>query len=404
MSTPSINTSTPALNVLDPGVVLGDLQTAKKEAVSILQQSFKILGTFTADGAQSASEGTGTPDLEKPNLSSKVNDLSLRIGLLQDALNQLLAQVSKLEIKQRLNDLEKENKKQLDKFNEQMEKASAAAEKNKEAEKKGNVFEAISNWIQAVVSVISAVVTLVSAVGQILTNPVGAAALIVAGVALLGAAAVQITLAIDATMVACGKEGFLSDTDKEKMAKAVEILGYIAIAGSMIGLVGGVVVALGQAGKAAATLTGKEVGKLAASKLVATGMKEAAKKSMDMSVARVANYAYKESMSELMKLGTRMAITQAVGNGAKQIVTGVGDMKVADLSQEASDLQAEADKAEAAAAAIAALVAKLQAMIEQLQQELEDLIDQGQQTMAVIFGTIDESSESMTRIQQTTSA
>lgn len=400
MSSDAISTSTPGLNALNPETILGDVNAAKDDAIKILQQSFKILGTFKADGDQSAAEGTGSPDLEKPTLSQHVNDLSLRIGLLQDALNQLLAQVSKLEIKMRLNELEQQNKNELDKFNEQMEKAAEAAEKNNEAEKKGNVFEAISNWIQAVVSIVSAVITLVSAVGQLITNPVGAAGLIVASVALIGAAAVQVTLAIDATMRAAGQEGFLSEADKEKMNKAVEILGYIAIAGSMIGLVGGVVMALGQAAKTAATITGKEVTKAAAVKLVAQGTKELASKSMNMSISKAATYAFKDSMKELLKLGTRMAIVNATGTAAIKLNEGVGELKVAELKQSASDLQYDADKAEAAMKAIQALITKLRAIIEQLQQDLADLIEQGQQVMMIIFGAIDDTANSMTRIQQ----
>jgi hypothetical protein len=258
-----------------------------------------------------------------------------------------------------------------------------------------------------VVSVVSAIVTLVSAAAQIFTNPVGAAALVVAGLALVGAAAVQITLAIDATMRAAGQEGFLSETDKERMNKAAEILGYIALAGSMIGLVGGVVVALGQAGKAAGGLVAKEVGKAAAAKLVATGLKESATaggRATAQAVPRYAMYAFKESMAPLMRLGTQMAVIQAVGQGTNSIVSGVGDYEVAKIQQDASDLQAEADKAEAAAAAIEAMISKLQALIEQLQAELEKIVEEGQQTMEVIFGAIDESQQSMTNVLQSTSA
>jgi hypothetical protein len=406
MNSSSVTTQTVTPNIFDPTTLVGDLAEVKQTALQALQDSFKILGTVSSDGTTSAS-GSGLQELEKPSLNRNVNDITLRIGLLQDALNQLMAQVSKTEIKSRMDEMQKENARQLEKFEEQMAKAAEAAQKNQEAEKKGNVFEAISNWIQAVVSIVSAIVTLVSAVAQILTNPVGAAALIVAGVALIGAAAVQVTLAIDATMRAAGKEGFLSETDRERMNKAAEILGYIALAGSMIGLVGGVVVALGQAGKAAGGLVAKEVGKAAAAKLVATGMKESATatgRATAQAVPRYAMYAFKESMAPLMRLGAQMAVIQAVGQGTNAIVTGTGNLEVAKIQQEASDLQAEADKAEASAAAIQAMISKLQALIEQLQAELEKIVEEGQQTMEVIFGAIDESQQSMTNVIQSTSA
>ncbi len=388
----------------NPEVLLGDLQDVRAAAAESLKESFKLLATALS-GKNSAAEANGLQELEAPvNISRNVNDMTLRIGLLQDALNQLMQQVSRTEIKMRMNELQKENQKELQRFEEQMAKAAEAAEKAQESQKKGNIFEAVSNWIQAAISVVSAVFTLISAVGQILTNPVGAAGLIVAGVALIGVAAVQITLAIDATMRAAGQEGFLSETQKEQMQLAAQIMGYIAIAGSMIGLVGGIVVALGQAGKAAGALAGKEIGRLAATKLVATGMKEAATKTTNMTIARVAKYAFEEAMKPLTKLGLQMALVQIAGQSANAINKGVSAHEIAKLDKEASDLLAEADLAEAAAKAIAAQIAKLRALIEQMQEQLEDMVEQGQQTLSIIFGAIDESASSMTRIHQSSSA
>ncbi|MFO1450190.1 MAG: type III secretion system translocon subunit SctE [Opitutaceae bacterium] len=406
MNPPGITqTPTIANTLFDPGTMLGEVADIKQNAIQALQASFKMLATVGPDGSPSTSQADGLVELEKPSFNSNVNDITLRIGLLQDALNQLMAQVSKTEIKQRMDELQKENQRQLERFEEQMAKAAEAAEKNKEAEKKGNIFEAVSNWIQAVVSIVSAVVTLISAAAQILTNPVGAGALIVAGVALIGAAAVQVTLAIDATMRAAGKEGFLSEADRTKMNQAVEILGYIALAGSMIGLVGGIVVALGQAGKAAGGLAAKEITKAAAAKLVATGMKESMTKTAQatsQAIPRYAMYAFKEAMAPLTRLGAQMAVIQIIGQGTNQVAGGVINHEIADIKGEASALLEEADLAEAAAAALEAAIAKLRAMIEQLQSELEKLVDDFQQTMAVIFGAIDESANSMTNVIQST--
>ncbi|PTY07816.1 hypothetical protein DB347_06215 [Opitutaceae bacterium EW11] len=403
MNSAGISTSPAASTLLDPQALLGDVKDAKSEAIKALQKSFHLLGSVSTSEAAKTSDivkDSGLTELEKPTTSKDINDITLRIGLLQDALNQLMEKVSRSEIKQRMNQMQNENKQQLEKFKEQMEKAAEAAEKNKEAQKKGNVFEAISNWIQAVVSIVSAVFTFVAAVGEIFTNPAGAVGLFAAGVALVGAAAVQITLAVDATMRATGHEGFLSDADKQKMQKAVEILGYIALAGSMIGLVGGVVVALGQAGKAAATLTGEQVGRFAAAKLATTGTKEILKGSMDMTVSRVAKYAFDDAMENLLKYSARAGLSAVVGKGGTAIASGVVSEKIADIKQEASDLKAEADRAEAEAKAMAAQIAKIRALIEQLQQELEAMIEQGQQTMSVIFGSIEQAGKAMTEIHQ----
>lgn len=388
--------------LLDTQKMLGDLEQTKTSVIKTLQQTFRVLSTVKDERSEASEivKADGLPDLEAPTASKNVNDITLRIGLLQDALNQLMAKVSKLEIQQRMNESQKENQKQLDKFKEQMEKAAEAAKKNQEAEKKGNVFEAVTNWIQAVITVISAVVTMVSAVGQILTNPVGAAALFVASAALIGTAAVQITLAIDATMRAAGEEGFLSADQKAKMQKAAEIMGYIALAASMIGLVGGIVVALGQAGKAAGTLGAQQVGKFAAAKMVGAGAKEMAKKSMDMTLNRVAYYAFKDAMAEMLKYSAKIGLAMSLATGANKIAAGVGSNMVADIQQQASDLQAEADKAAAAVKAIEAMIQKLRAIIEQLQSELEKLLEDGQMTISIIMGAIDSTAESMTTLHE----
>lgn len=402
MNSSNVSNASVASTLLDTRKMLGDLEETKTSVIATLQQTFRVLSTVRNEKSQASEivKADGLPDLEEPTNTRSVNDITLRIGLLQDALNQLMAKVSKTEIRQRMNESQQKNQEQLDKFKEQMEKAKEAAEKNKEAEKKGNVFEAITSWIQAVITVISAIVTLVSAVGQILTNPVGAAALFVASAALIGTAAIQITLAIDATLVAAGKEGFLTEDQKAKMQKAAEIMGYIALAASMIGLVGGIVVALGQAGKAAGTLGAQQVGKFAAAKMVGSGAKEIAKKSMDMTLNRVAYYAFKDSMAEMLKYSAKIGIATAVAGGANQIVSGVGTNMVADIKKEASDLQAEADYAEAAAKAIEALIQKLRAIIEQLQSELEKLLEDGQLTISIIMGAIDSTAESMTTLHE----
>jgi len=121
-------------------------------------------------------------------------------------------------------------------------------------------------------------------------------------------------------------------------------------------------------------------------------------------VAQAAKTAFKESMKPLMQLSLRMGLVEGIGRGTASIVSGVGNLKVADLKQSASDLQAEADQAEAAAKALQAQIAKIRAIIEQLQQDLEALVEDAQQTLAIIFGAIDESAESMTKVMQTQSA
>jgi hypothetical protein len=251
------------------------------------------------------------------------------------------------------------------------------------------------------------VITIAAAIGEAFAGNPGAIGLAVAGVALVGAAAVQMTLAIDATMQAAGHEGFLSAADKERMNIAIHVLGAIAIIGSLLGITGSVLVALGSAAKTASALAMKEVTTLAVTKLVAIGMKEsatAAGRATAQAVPRYAMYAFKQSMAPMLRYAAQVAFVSAFGQGTNMIVSGAGKLEVAKLQQAASDLQAEADKAEAAAAAIEAMVARLRAIIEQLQSELEKLVEEGQETMNVIMGAIDESQQSMTNVIQSASA
>ncbi len=89
MNSADVNSLPVGLNVFDPQN-LGELQDVKSAAIKTLQESFRVVGNFSATGTQSSAQGTGLPDLESPSLSKQVNDLTLRIGLLQDALNRLV--------------------------------------------------------------------------------------------------------------------------------------------------------------------------------------------------------------------------------------------------------------------------------------------------------------------------
>lgn len=390
---------------LMPPNLLEGIAQSKQDAIRILQQSLSLAGTVGGERTAGPTGHPHLPELEKPVRSDSINDLSLRLGLLQDALNQLLTQVSRTEIKQRLNTLEKENQKQLEATRAHFESAAAAAAKHQEAERKGHVGEAISNWIQAGISVASMVVTLAAAIAEIADcNPVAATGLIVAAVALEGAAIVQVTVAIDSTIRATGQEGFLSETDRKNMQIAADVLGGIALAASLLGLIAGAVGALVAAARTAAMVTGRTVTLIGASKLVAQGTKEIATRSMNMSVGRAATYTYRNSMQELLKMSGRLAVIHATGAATRTLTKGVGDLQVAALKQDAAELQLEADRADAAAKAVQAMVTKLRSLIEELEAQLESLVEQGQQTMQIIFGAIDESAESLTRIQQTTSA
>src|SRR5262245_2232156 len=128
-------TSTPS----DNEALLDELNKAKKEGTVSLQEYITQLGTILGEAPQF---NEGAPILKSPELSIlSAADLTLRIAILQDALNQLQQQVSKLEIESRLNELEQNNKDQLNKIMKQIEEAEEALRKQEEAQKKSNVFE-----------------------------------------------------------------------------------------------------------------------------------------------------------------------------------------------------------------------------------------------------------------------
>lgn len=391
-------TSTRVTGFINPGV-LNDLV---HDARDVLNAALTVEPTVHPSDPNATA--SNVIDLEAPSTSVSASDIALRIGMLQEALNELMTATSKLEIDGRMKQLDSENKRQLERFEEMLKKAAEALKKQEEGQKKGNIFEAASNWIQAAVSIASGILSIMSGLAQMAVNPVGGAAMMVAGAALIGAGAVQLTLAIDATMEAAGQQGFLSDKDKARMKKAVEILGYIALAASMIGLMGSAMVALNQVGKTMAAQAGKEATRYGTAKMVATGAAEAASKSAAQTASRTAYEAFKTSMDKLTKFAGQMAIIEALGSAATQTVEGVGRLEVAEIEKKASDLQAESDKADAAAKEVAAQIAKLQAIVEQLQQELGEMMEQAEETLAIIYGAIEQSANSMTKIQHTTGA
>ncbi len=231
-----------------------ELTEIKQEAAKSIEKALTLFGTVNAGGAPV--NANGSPSLTAPkSIVTNVSDLTLRIALMQDALDQLMQEVSKNEIKQRLNELNRENQEHLAKVKEQLKEAEKSAQKAREAAQKTNIFKAIANFFKALVDFIVGVFTAVAAIGYALTgNVVAAAGLFVASAALFASSAVNLIMAVD-SMVAAAKgsdSGFLNEKALKGMQKTVEILGYVAMAAGMLGGLGAAISGIQSAVKTAA--------------------------------------------------------------------------------------------------------------------------------------------------------
>lgn len=432
------NSNTQNYTSFDPTQFHQDLNEVRDQAAKSIIKALTTLGTLDSTGDIPGDSNATV--LEPPKgLMMNAADLTLRIGLLQDALNELMQQVSKNEIKGRLNDLNRENAEQVDKMKRQMEEVEKSVKKQQEAAKKSNIFTAIANFFKAIFDLISAVFTAIAAVAYALSgNVVAAAGLFVASAALFASGVCNMVLAIDATIQAAGGKGFLSDQAKANLEKATEILGYIALGASLIsglsvvvqGLRAGASLAakelakagleagrkavmqevmkagtqamkelMGQASKTVSKEIAKEFAEQAA-KVAAREGAQAAVKEVAKEAARIAiNVAVKDLMKEILKPMVQLSLQQAVlgvlTQAPAQIVTGAGELEVANLQEEAAKAQRKADEAEAQAKAIQAMITMLRKLIEQLQNDLQDMMESAMETVSAIFKAADDSSESM---------
>lgn len=111
-----------------------DLDKIRQEASGSIIKALTMLGTLSTTGALPGDKNATA--LEPPKgLLMNAADLTLRIGLLQDALNELMQQVSKTEITGRLNDLNRENAEQVDKMKKQMEEVESLLRSNRKQPK-----------------------------------------------------------------------------------------------------------------------------------------------------------------------------------------------------------------------------------------------------------------------------
>lgn len=430
-----------------PGTV--DFQETMAVAQATLKDAYQLL-TVSFLGPQ-AVEVPGATRLEPPKKLSM--DANLLLAQLQDTLNQLLQKVSVNDIKQNLQTQNEANKKQLETMQEAAKAASAAAAKAKETEHKLNVWKAVANWVGVAITAASIAVTVIAALGQLAVgNVVSASALFVATAAMGVQLTCQVALAIDATMKAAGNEKGLG-INVEAWTKVMEIAGYVALAASMVGMIGGLVAASSnaakqatsqiaqkgaaevaeEAGKKVATEAAEEIGKKVASEAAEEVGKKVATEAAEEVGKKVATEAAEEVGTEVAteaaeEVGknvvaksseqlTEEAVEEALKAALKQLVrpldkvnlvsklalAGVnfaGKQVELNAREEISDLQKEADLKEADAEAMKAMIVKLQAMIQQLQQDLEEQVEKGENVLQSLLTPITDRMRTMETLIQ----
>jgi hypothetical protein len=416
-----------------------DLVALRSDASKTLQDYLQHLGTIMGE----SNLPSGAPQLKPPSESvMSAADLTLRIALLQDAIDQLNQQVSKLEIDGRLNELQKNNADQLEDIKKQIKEAQEAIRKQEEAAKKAGIFGAIANWFKCIFDFVCAIVNVFAAAAYALTGNLAAAAgLVVSAAALAASGVCNFVLAIDATHQAIHGKGLLSDSVKADLNKAAEICGYIAMAAGMLSglavitqavrgavatatkelinagyrattkeiaqqVVSAMKEAVKEMGREAFHLSTKSVSKEAsrafADQAVKVAFREGTKAASDVAeqavqqaITAAIKQAIKQAYGPLFDAIARMGLATAIGKGVGATVDAVGTLEVAKIEKLVAEHQRKADEAEASAKAFQAMIAMLRNMIEQLQQELAEMIESSMNAVQAVFNAADEASSSI---------
>jgi hypothetical protein len=396
---------------VDLRALLGDFTEIKQEARQSVENALVMLGTVIAGNSLNRDN---LQKLPPPSFSmlGGIAELSLRIGLIQDALDQLMQEVSKVGIGQRLNQADRANQEQLARIDEQVAEAKEAAAKSKEAEEKGNLFQMIGDWVNVAITAISLAITVVGAVlGGIVTGGAATVALAVAIVALSITLAAQITLAIDSTVAyKNGGEGFLGDARGalETTAMVAGIVAAVAsVATGLIAIARGFSAAAG----AAAKELGEEATQAAVKAATREGVKQALKESGKeaakeiMEAAPQAAYtAFKEVAAKTLGTLTKQASVNGIAQLANYGINAAGTVEKNKILIEAEKHKDAAAEAEAEAKAFEAVVKMLQKVISQMQEELESMIDAALQSLDAVFGIIDDTQTSQKKIMQSSGA
>jgi hypothetical protein len=332
---------------------------------------------------------------------SHVNDAILRMSLLQDALNELMQNVSQTGVQSRLNQAEAENLKQIEQIKKQFDELQAAAEKSAEAQKKADMGTAMGDWIGVALTAIAIAVTVVAAVALgAVTGGAGAVALGVAVVAMVGALGAQTAMAVDSQQiydegVQREKEGGLyesgqSSINRDAASYTSMALGIVAAFASITSCVQ-VARAAGQAAKTAADV-GTKAGKVAA---------DASAQATKEAVKETAKKATSEATKVTSDLGRSQAVVSGVGQTVNQGAAAVNKTEAGKIQASAAGHEQKAETAEAAQKEIQAALKMLQTLIDNLQEECEGILNNGANILQIFSESVDKSEQSIKNIMAT---
>jgi hypothetical protein len=441
--------SNPNSVAFDPTALYGQVNQVQQEAAKSITQALTTLGVVIAG---TTADSSGKLKLQAPSaLMTSVSDLTLRIGLLQEALSNLQNEVTKLQITNRMNDQNKQAQLQLDKINQQISDAKAAADKQQQANQKSGIFGAIAHFFGAIFDFITAVVNIVEAIPLAIGGDVvGAAALLVSAGALVGAGVCEAILGADSLDQAItGQDhGFLSADAKDALQKTSMALSIVAGAAALISGIGVISYGLKQAfnaaedamiqvgTKAAAELAEEGGGQLAvdvtedavkpAFKDVAEAAFKGAKEGLK-EVWKDSSEAVEESTVQLSEEGTQDAVTAAkeafkdaagqtikdlkatlkttevlntIGGAGPQVINFAGTMATNPLLSDAASLQQDAEMDAAKAKQLEAVVDRLKKQIQVLEKQLQQLMQSSMQSVSAVFNAATKSSDAVGQLIQ----
>ena len=329
------------------------------------------------------------------------NDAILRMSLLQDALNELMQNVSQTGVQSRLNQADAENLKQIEQIKKQFDELAAAAEKSAEAQKKADMGTAMGDWIGVALTAIAILVTVVAAgVLGAVTGGAGAVALGVAVVAMVGALGAQTAMAVDSQQiydegVRREENGELYESGQSSINR--DAASYTAMAFGIIAAFASItscvqVARAGAQGVKAAADAGTQAGKAAA---------EAGTQASKEIVKETAKNVTSQAQKVTNQLAFRQAVVTGGGQAVNQGAMAVNKTEAGKIQASAADHERKADKAEAAQKEIKAALKMLQTLIDSLQEECEAILNNGANILQIFSESVDKSEQSMKNIMAT---
>jgi Secretion system effector C (SseC) like family len=441
MSSGSIGSS-PNTIAFDPTALLGQLDDVKQQASKSITQALTTLGVVLSG---TNTDSSGKTKLQPPsNLISNVSDMTLRIGLLQEALSNLQAQVTKLQITNRMNESNNQAQEQLDKIQKQIKDAQAAAQKQQEANKKSGIFGAIAHFFGAIFDFITAVVNIIEAIPlAIAGDEAGAAALFASAACLVGAGVCETVLGVDSAMQAATGKGFLSDADKKNLGTAVAVLSAVAAFAAVISGIGvitdGIMAATSAAktaiaeGAEEAVIQGTKEGVVegtseALEEVTVQSTESSTKEIMDAvkqgvgrvlkdifksgtevreeltGAAKAAEDAFRDAAESTLRAlkdaARKTALLNIIGGASPQVISAVGTFVTNPIYAESAQDSKDAQYDQAEAKAISAAIDKIKKQIQVLEKMLQQMMQSSMQSVTSVLDSANKSEEAVGKLIQ----